>query len=93
MTMKKRSFPRGSSLFARALVVCILVTAGLIALMLGQSSWGDAVRILCGFYTVATGLFFLAQIYGFIISQTQYSEAVEAPKFAMLEREEEEWRR
>lgn len=64
----------------------------LIAFVFFQNPWEGAVKFLCGFYTVCTGVFFLAQIYGFVISQTHYSEAVEAPKFTMLENEEAQWR-
>lgn len=65
----------------------------IILVLLVQKSWGDAVQWMCGIYSAATGLFFVAQLVGFVVSQTHYSESVEAPKFAMLENEEAEWRR
>lgn len=62
-----------------------------VLILMMQKSWGNAVQWMCGLYSVATGLFFIAQIVGFIISHTHYSERIEAPKFAMLENEEAEW--
>jgi hypothetical protein len=57
-----------------------------------QKGWGEIAQSLCVFYAMATGFFFLIQLYGFVISQTKYSEDIEAPKFDMLENEEKQWR-
>jgi hypothetical protein len=92
MKSKKPFSPLADNHFTKAVLGCAFATGILISLMLAQKSWSGAVQILCGFYAFATGLFFLAQLYGFVISQTQYSDHIEAPKFAMLDQEEAEWK-
>lgn len=74
-------------------IIAIGLTMALVVAMilLAQHGLGEVARVLCMFYTFATGVFFLAQLYGFIICQTDYSDEVEAPKFTMLENEEKEW--
>lgn len=73
-------------------VLVFLVFLGLFLLiLLRQPTWGDSVRLICMLYTGATGLFFLAQVWGFVIAQTRYSHEVESPKFTMLEEEERQW--
>lgn len=61
--------------------------------VLTQKDWGDLAQGLCVIYAIATTVFFFAQLWGFVISQTQYSDEVEEPKFQMLENEEKEWNR
>lgn len=60
-------------------------------ILLVQKDWGHIAEALCVFYAICTGVFFLAQLAGFVISQTNYSDEVEAPKFTLLENEEKEW--
>lgn len=47
----------------------------------------------CFIYAIFASLFLLAQLAGFVWSQTQYSESLEEVKFQLLENEEAEWRR
>lgn len=60
--------------------------------VLTQNDWGNIAQGLCIFYAIATTLFFLAQLWGFVVSQTNYSEDIEEPKFKMLVNEEAEWK-
>ena len=57
-----------------------------------QKGWGEIAQSLCILYAAATGIFFLVQLYGFVISQTKYCEEIEAPKFELLEKEEDQWK-
>ena len=83
---------KGSSLRMSATLAGVVVGVAMLLLLIMQRSWGIAVEAICIFYTVATVLFFLAQIWGFISAQTKYYAEVEAPKFKMLEEEEMQWR-
>lgn len=56
-----------------------------------QGNWGALAIAFCIFYTIAMTLFFAAQVWGFVVSQTTYSESVEGPKFTLLKLEEAEW--
>lgn len=93
MTSKNRLSHPESDKFLKIIFAVGLVFFLVLLLLFIQCNWGAAVRFLCGFYTIATGLFFMAQLYGFVISQTHYSDSVEAVKFMMLENEEAEWRK
>jgi hypothetical protein len=92
MILKKRLYRPGSKNFLILFLSVGMVFFSILLVLLIPKSWGEAVKFLCGVYTMATILFFVAQLYGFVISQTQYSEAVESPKFVMLENEEAEWK-
>ena len=93
MILKKPASPHatkfwfGRTVLASGLALCLLVLLAMV-----QKNWGRAVTLSCIVYTVAVGLFFIAQLFGFILSQTDYSEAVEAPKFDMLEKEARQWK-
>lgn len=56
-----------------------------------QGDWGFLVVGFCVFYTISMTLFFAAQVWGFVVSQTTYSDSVEAPKYTLLQLEESEW--
>ena len=64
----------------------------LLMFLLADQKLGMPVQLLCLFYLTAILFFFLAQIIGFIWSQTHYSDTVESPKFSMLDNEEAEWK-
>ncbi len=72
----------GSILIASSLVVVAFFI---------QKGWGEIVQMMCGFYTLAISFFFGAQVWGFMASQTEYSNEIEEPKFELLEREAAEW--
>lgn len=92
MTTVNRRSQRLTSRILGCFMCFGLMTATGILYLFTQKSWGSAVQVLCGFYSIATGLFFCAQVYGFVVSQTSYSDSIESPKFLMLEKEEAEWR-
>ncbi len=95
MTMNKKTSPQENKRLSLIGKLMLFVAIGAsICLMLTsiRSDWGQPVMYLCVFYTLAVVLFFIAQLVGFVASQTTYSEAVEAPKFSMLELEAEEWK-
>jgi hypothetical protein len=48
---------------------------------------GPLAALSTAIYGVLVTLFLAAQIYGFVIAQTKYSENVESVKFSMLENE------
>jgi len=58
-----------------------------------QKAWGALAIGFCVFYTLAMTFFFAAQVWGFIVSQTTYSDSVEDPKYHILKLEEAEWGR
>lgn len=91
MISKKRHFLHESKFVKGAIGAVALSLLLLAALLLAQRHWDSTVQWLCGFYCLAVGIFFLAQIAGFVLAQTYYSERMEAPKFTMLENEEAEW--
>ncbi|MBM4317202.1 MAG: hypothetical protein FJ116_06950 [Deltaproteobacteria bacterium] len=73
-------------------ISCVAIFGLIIFLILFiQKGWGDITRSLCTFYSLATAFFFLIQLYGFVISQTKYSEEIEEPKFTMLKGKEDQW--
>lgn len=73
-------------------LISALILGGIFILMCSvQKSWGNISESLCVFYAVATFLFFAAQLVGFVVAQSDYSENIESPKFSMLENEEKEW--
>ncbi len=47
----------------------------------------------CIGYAVGVSVFMGAQLWGFVMSQTTYSEVVEEPKYKLLELEEAEWKK
>lgn len=94
MIMKKLRSPLENKFsIAKIAMSAILGFCLLILLAMIQKDWGRAVTLSCIAYTAAVSFFFLAQLFGFVLSQTEYSESVEYPKFEMLAKEENEWRR
>lgn len=71
--------------------VFIIALGFLASLATIQKSWGVLAIGFCVFYTLAMTFFFAAQVWGFVVSQTTYSDSVESPKFKLLEIEEAEW--
>lgn len=71
----------------------LLVTfIGFIAMALSiRKEWGNPVVIACILYSLVVTVFFLAQLFGFVFSQTHYNEGLEEAKFSILEKEEKEW--
>lgn len=80
------------SLIGKLMFFTALLASFCLVLISLKSDWGQPVVYLCVFYTLAVVLFFIAQLIGFVASQTTYSEAIEAPKFSMLDLEAEEWK-
>lgn len=90
MTTIKKPSPRLSSVrrfWIGAIVVGVLLVAYLL-----NSAWGQPDTVACLIYAILASAFLVAQLVGFVLSQTQYSEAMEEAKFRMLENEEAEWR-
>lgn len=56
-----------------------------------DSAWDFSIVAICVFYAIVVSIFLAAQVVGFVMSQTEYSESVEQPKFKMLVEEELEW--
>ena len=56
-----------------------------------RSDWDRGVVIACVAYSLVASVFLAIQIWGFVVSQTFYSEAVEEAKFRLAELEEAEW--
>ena len=56
-----------------------------------RSDWDKKVVIACVAYTLIATLFLGIQMWGFVVSQSFYSEEVEEAKFALLKLEEAEW--
>lgn len=84
----KNSWLRNPFFWSGAVVVLL---GFLVSLATIQGSWGTLAISFCVFYTLALTFFFLAQVWGFVVSQTTYSESVEGPKFELLKLEEAEW--
>jgi hypothetical protein len=72
--------------------IAVLFASILALVIFTQKGWGEIAQSMCVVYAAATAIFFLVQIYGFVISQTKYCDSIEAPKFAMLEKEEDQWK-
>ena len=82
--------PRGSSLVKLSLSSLFLGSIVLLFFLM-KKDWENAVTASCIIYTVATGFFFIAQLAGFVLSQTEYNAAVETAKYTMLENERKQW--
>lgn len=70
-------------------IVCIflgLISLGALSFIMG-SDWGQGATIATAVYGVLISIFLGVQIYGFVLSQINYSESVEDAKFDLLERE------
>ena len=51
------------------------------------SDWGEGASWATAIYGVLISIFLAMQIYGFVVSQVNYSESIEDAKFDLLERE------
>lgn len=49
--------------------------------------WGYGAAFAASVYGVLVSVFLIAQVYGFVLSQVQYSESVEDVKFKVFEAE------
>lgn len=90
MTTNKKPYPRLSS--ARRFWVGAIIVGTFLVAALINSAWGQPETVACVVYAVLASAFLIAQLVGFVLSQTDYSEAMEEAKFRMLENEEAEWR-
>lgn len=90
MTTSKKPSPRLNN--ARRVWAAAIVLGTLLVAYLVNSAWGQPETVACLIYAVLASAFLVAQLMGFVLSQTQYSEAMEEAKFRMLENEEAEWR-
>jgi hypothetical protein len=86
-TSKGRSTKR--TLLAVGGITVSLVLFGILARM----NLEETPMIACIAYAVVVSLFMAAQLWGFVVSQTTYSEVVEEPKFRLIEIEESEWKK
>jgi hypothetical protein len=70
----------------KALLVAFLMGTALIVLAaVAGSQWGAGARIASMIYAGLVTLFLVAQIYGFVVSQTEFSDSVEDSKFQVLD--------
>jgi len=70
----------------KALVMAFLLGTALIVLAaVAGSHWGAGARVASMIYAGLVTLFLVAQIYGFVVSQTQFSDSVEDSKFQVLD--------
>lgn len=90
MTMNKKPYPRLNN--ARRVWATAIVLGTFLVAFLINSAWGQPETVACLIYAVLASAFLVAQLMGFVLSQTQYSESLEEAKFTMLENEEAEWR-
>lgn len=91
MTTTKTLSRRANSRFkVIAVMVSLLVASSALALILPVSEENKAM-IVSGVYAVLVTGFLIAQFWGFVVSQTEYSDSIEAPKFAVLKNEDSEW--
>ena len=72
----------------KLLVAVIALGAAAVGLCISLSGeTGPLAAFAAAFYGVLVTLFLLAQVYGFVVSQVNYTENVEEAKFTMLENE------
>lgn len=91
---KKLSPPENRKSRNRKITACLgmaLMGALLSLSLFIRSDWDRSVVIACVGYTVLASIFLGVQIWGFVVSQTYYSDAVEEAKFRLIELEEIEW--
>lgn len=74
----------------KPLIVLLSLFPFFVLVFLIRKEWGNPVMAVCIVYSVAVTFFFMAQLWGFVLSQTQYSESVEEAKFRVLHVEEKE---
>lgn len=86
MTTTKRRFRRPSSTWA--FVSLIAVAIAIVPFTGDRPTTGPTI-----IYAILVTAFLFAQLAGFILSQTYYSERIEEIKFDLLREEEREWRR
>jgi len=70
-------------------IICLLLgltSLGALSFIMG-SDWGQGAAVATAVYGVLISIFLGVQIYGFVLSQIDYSESVEDAKFDLLERE------
>jgi len=82
----KRPFRRPNS--AWAFVSLIVIAIAIVPFTGGQPSTGPTL-----IYAILVSAFLVAQLVGFILSQTYYSEHIEEIKYDLLREEEREWQR
>lgn len=68
----------------------LAVIFGMMAFLVGKEL-GYYTKIACIVYSIMVTVVFVVQLYGFVISQIDYSDEVEQPKFEILKLEEKEW--
>ena len=96
-TIKTPSHQQSEEIKKRKKVIATYLGAALVGALLSlclfvRSDWDKAIVISCVVYSVVASIFLAVQIWGFIVSQTFYSEAIEDEKFKVLEIEAAEWR-
>ena len=90
MNTIKKPYPRLNN--ARRFWAAAIVGGTFLVAFLIHSAWGQPETVACVIYAVLASAFLVAQLFGFVLSQTEYSESLEEAKFTMLKNEEEEWR-
>ncbi len=90
MTTSKTPCPRLNK--ARKVWLIAIVGGTLLVAYLFNLVWGHPETVACLVYAILASAFLVAQLVGFVLSQTQYSDGLEDAKFRMLENEEAEWR-
>ncbi len=91
---KNNSRPANKTInwIVRLLLLISIGSSGCLILASTQKDVSQTVVYLCAFYSFAIFLFFIAQLIGFVVCQTHYSDEVEDPKFALFGIEESEWK-
>ena len=87
ITSKKRCHRVNSVWWTIAAVVTLAMLAAAI-----RSTWTEPTAMACLIYALAAAVFLLAQLVGFVVSQTYYSDSLEDVKFDVIENEEAEWK-
>lgn len=97
MTTSRKPCPPSSNGTRKGSRKRVWLAAAALALAIGaltlaaRTSLEQKSMIACIGYAVIVSVFLAAQVWGFVASQTLYSESVEAPKFRVIDVEEAEW--